>query len=127
VSNVEKNLDYFMNLDYRIEIIPDKEEGGYAFRYPELPGCITCAETPEQGFTLLEDAKRNWIAACLEDGTPIPEPNGISEYSGQFELRIPKSLHKTLAEDSKQEGISINQYCVYLLSSGASNRRESVR
>ncbi|MCI8980594.1 MAG: toxin-antitoxin system HicB family antitoxin, partial [Clostridia bacterium] len=37
-------------------------------------------------------------------------------YSGQFKLRMPKSLHKELAERSKAEGISMNQYCVYLLS-----------
>ncbi len=38
-----------------------------------------------------------------------------NEYSGQFKLRIPKSLHKSLAEHSKTEGISMNQYCLYLL------------
>ena len=31
------------------------------------------------------------------------------------ELRIPKSLHRALAEHSKAEGISMNQYCLYLL------------
>ena len=45
----------------------------------------------------------------------IPEPNDAGEYSGQFKLRIPKSLHKSLAEHSKAEGISMNQYCLYLL------------
>ena len=30
-------------------------------------------------------------------------------------MRIPKSLHKSLAEHSKAEGISMNQYCLYLL------------
>ncbi|MCI6085463.1 MAG: type II toxin-antitoxin system HicB family antitoxin [Selenomonas sp.] len=29
---------------------------------------------------------------------------------------MPKSLHKKLAERAKREGISLNQYCVYLLS-----------
>ncbi|MFA6663841.1 MAG: toxin-antitoxin system HicB family antitoxin, partial [Lachnospiraceae bacterium] len=28
----------------------------------------------------------------------------------------PKSLHRSLSEHSKEEGISMNQYCVYLLS-----------
>ena len=37
-------------------------------------------------------------------------------YSGQFKLRLPKSLHKQLAEEAKRDGISMNQYCVYLLS-----------
>ncbi|MBQ1826683.1 MAG: toxin-antitoxin system HicB family antitoxin, partial [Erysipelotrichaceae bacterium] len=35
---------------------------------------------------------------------------------GQFKLRIPKTLHKRLADQAKLEGISMNQYCVYLLS-----------
>ena len=35
---------------------------------------------------------------------------------GQFKLRIPRSLHRSLAEHSQREGISMNQYCVYLLS-----------
>jgi antitoxin HicB len=62
------------------------------------------------------DAKKEWIAAALEDGIGIPEPNGDEQYSGQFKLRIPKSLHRELAEESKREGISMNQYCLYLLS-----------
>ena len=45
----------------------------------------------------------------------VPEPVTEDEYSGQFKLRIPKSLHKSLAEHSKAEGISMNQYCLYLL------------
>lgn len=115
---MNKNLAYYMGLNYKIEIIEDKEEGGYAFRCPELPGCITCADTVERGLELIEDAKRCWLTACIEDNMSIPEPAQLDDYSGQFKLRIPKSLHKALAERSKQEGISMNQYCLYLLSSG---------
>ena len=49
-------------------------------------------------------------------GMEILKPFDAEEYSGQFRLRMPKSLHKLLAERSKQEVISMNQYCVYLLS-----------
>ena len=111
-----KDLDYYIGLDYKIEITPDAEEGGYALCCPELPGCVTCAKTIQEGIKMLEDAKRNWFAACIEDGIAIPEPMDKEAYSGQFKLRIPKSLHKELAEKSKREGISMNQYCVYLLS-----------
>ncbi len=116
-----KDLDYYMGLSYRIEVIEDKEEGGYALNCPELRGCITCADTLHDGFTMLEDAKKSWFAACLEEGVPIPEPSHLENYSGQFKLRMPKSLHKTLAERSRLEGISMNQYCLYLLSSGANS------
>ena len=115
---MKKDLNYYMGLSYRIEVVEDKEEGGFALLCPELPGCITCAETITQGFEMIEDAKKCWFEACLEDDMPIPEPNCFKNYSGQFKLRIPKSLHKTLAERSRQEGISMNQYCLYLLCSG---------
>lgn len=62
------------------------------------------------------DAKKEWIEAALEDGAEIHEPDSLENYSGQFKLRIPRSLHRTLAEHSQKEGVSMNQYCVYLLS-----------
>ena len=40
----------------------------------------------------------------------------LEDYSGQFKLMLPKSLHRSLAEHSQREGVSMNQYCVYLLS-----------
>ena len=63
-----------------------------------------------------EDAKKEWIVAAIEGGVAIAEPVNMEGYSGQFKLRIPKSLHRRLAEHSKEEGVSMNQYCVYLLS-----------
>ena len=62
------------------------------------------------------DAKRAWLEAALEDGVQIAEPLQDDQYSGQFKLRLPKSLHRQLAEGAKREGISMNQYCLYLLS-----------
>ena len=40
----------------------------------------------------------------------------MEDYSGQFKLRILRSLHRSLVEHSQREGISMNQCCVYLLS-----------
>ncbi len=115
---MDKSVEYYMSLPYRLEIVPDTEEGGYGARYPELRGCITCAETLESIIINAEDAKREWIKAALEEGIEIPEPvaeENSSDYSGQFKLRMPKSLHRSLAEHSKREGVSMNQYCLYLL------------
>lgn len=113
----QKKIDYYMSLPYRIEIIPDVEEGGFTVYYPDLPGCVTVGETIESAVANSVDAKRAWIEAALEDGIVISEPssNDLSEYSGQFKLRIPKSLHRSLSIHAKEEGISMNQYCLYLL------------
>ena len=117
-----KTIDYYLKLPYKLEIVPDIDEGGFVARYPELPGCITVGDTLEAVVKNVNDAKIEWITAALEDGNTIPEPSTYDDYSGQFKLRLPKSLHKLLADRSKEEGVSMNQYCVYLLSmNNASN------
>ena len=107
--------DYFA-MNYRMEIVEDKDESGFVVSFPELPGCITCGETVESAVANALDAKKAWLEAAVEDGIEIHEPDSLEDYSGQFKLRIPRSLHRSLAEHSKREGISMNQYCVYLLS-----------
>lgn len=111
-----KTLNEYMEAVYRMEIIEDRDEGGFVVSYPDLPGCITCGETIEKAVENAIDAKKEWIKAALEEGIEIYEPDSLEMYSGQFKLRIPRSLHRLLAEHSKREGISMNQYCVYLLS-----------
>ena len=113
-----KTLDYYLSLPYRMEIIPDMEEGGYTAKFPELPGCLTCAETIEELVESANDAKKVWLTSALEDGIEIAEPqknSDLLEYSGQFKLRMPRSLHRSLSIHAKEEGISMNQYCLYLL------------
>ncbi len=110
-----KTLKDYMNMHYKVEIIEDEDEGGFVVSYPDLPGCITSGETVESALENALDAKKAWFEAALEEGISIQEPETLEDYSGQFKLRIPRSLHRSLAEHSKREGVSMNQYCVYLL------------
>lgn len=111
-----KKLNDYMAMSYRMEIVEDKEEGGFVVSYPDLPGCITCGETIESAVTNAQKAKEEWMIAAFEEEIEIHEPDSLEDYSGQFKLRIPRSLHRALAEHSQREGVSMNQYCVYLLS-----------
>ena len=58
----------------------------------------------------MEEAKKEWLTYMLENGLEIPEPALEDDFSGKFTVRIPKSLHKVIAEQSKKEGLSLNQY-----------------
>lgn len=113
---MKKTIKDYEKLKYRMEIMEDMDEGGFIASYPELPGCISCGDTIESAVRNLMDAKRAWLEAAIEDGIEIQEPESLNDYSGQFKLRMPRSLHRALARHSKEEGISMNQYCVYLLS-----------
>lgn len=63
-----KTLNEYLKIPYRLEIIPDTEEGGFVAYYPELPGCITCGETVEQAAANASDAKKAWLEAFLSHG-----------------------------------------------------------
>lgn len=110
---MEKDLEYYASLPYRIVFYPSPE-GGYAVEIPDLPGCISQGKTLEEAVEMIEDAKRCWIADALERGEPVPEPSE-EKYSGRILLRTPKSLHRLLAEKAKAEGVSLNQYITYQL------------
>lgn len=66
-----KTLNDYMAMAYRMEIVEDKEEGGFVASYPDLPGCITCGETIEGAIANLLDAKKAWLEAALEYGVII--------------------------------------------------------
>ena len=112
---MDKDLRYYLSLPYKIVITPDIEEGGFTVSCPELSGCLTCVDDINDAIPMINDAKKCWLEAALEEGMEINEPLLEDNYSGQFKIRMPKSLHKSLAEHSKEEGISMNQYCLYLL------------
>ena len=110
---IEKDFVWLMRLPYRIELYPD-EEGGYVAAIPDLPGCVTQAETKEEAVKFIEDAKAAWISTAMEQSIPIPGARAAS-YSGKLNVRLPKSLHRALAIRAEEEGVSLNHLIVYKL------------
>lgn len=117
---IEKSIEYYTSLPYRIEIYPEPDGSGYTALIPELPGCMTCADTLKELWDMIEEAKRGWLEISLEDGDYIPEPAPVEveEYSGKFVVRLPTSLHRQLAKRAEQEKTSLNQLIVMLLAEG---------
>ena len=109
---MEKNLKYYMDLRYPTQIteISIEDGGGYMIEIPLLKGCMSDGETIIEALENIKDAKMEWFTYMLENNLPIPEPIDVNKYSGKFVVRIPKSLHRTISEQSKMEGLSLNQY-----------------
>jgi antitoxin HicB len=121
-----EDLSYYMNLPYRIEVIPDEEQTSYTMVVPQLKGCMAFGETIEEAYASLVEAKRLWLETCLHRGWPIPEPESeeLKEYSGRFSVRLPRYLHRELAELAKAESTSLNQLVVAFLSEGKERQRQ---
>ena len=112
-----KDLKYYMELQYPF-ILEQDDDGSYFIKFPDFPGCMTCGATVEETIEMGKDARKCWIESALQDGAFIPEPKSVEDYPDNFKLRLPRSLYRQLAQGANAEGVSMNQYCLYLLSGG---------
>lgn len=112
---MKKTVEEYMALPFAIEITPD--DGSYFVKVKELDGCMSVGDTIAEAVEMIEDAKRAWLTAAIEDefDIPLPESMQADRYSGKFALRLPKSQHRQLAEAAERDGVSLNQYIVTLL------------
>jgi antitoxin HicB len=117
-ATIDARVAELLKLPYRKVITGDAEQGFLA-ACPELPGCFTAGETEVEALELLHDAMAGWFETALRDGAAIPEPARQDDaYSGKFVLRLPKSLHRQLAEHADEDGVSLNQMAVSLIAEG---------
>ncbi len=114
---MKNDLKYYLNLTYTARI-KKNSDGSYFAEIEELPGCMTEADTKEDVLKMLEDAKEAWLATALKRGMSIPEPTE-DEFSGKFNVRLPKFLHRKLAYKAKSEGVSLNTLITTTLASSA--------
>ena len=54
------------------------DEEGITILFPDLPGCISCAQTDEEALHMARDALGAWIVATEDLGEPIPQPSKLS-------------------------------------------------
>lgn len=66
---------------YRINLRPltANEGGGWLAEVPDLPGCMSDGDTPEEAALNVQDAIEEWLAAARDMGRQIPEPEWVDE------------------------------------------------
>ena len=73
-----------MKLEYavRIDRLADSDGGGYLATVPDLPGCMSDGDTPEEALKNIQDAIASWIEAAKEGNLDIPQPSPPLERVG---------------------------------------------
>ncbi len=102
----------------KLSHLSEDDGGGWLAEVPELEGCISTGESPQQALANVQDAIGCWLESAREHGKQIPPPMDHiePEFSGKFTLRMPRALHRLLARQAEREGVSLNQYVVSLVS-----------
>jgi antitoxin HicB len=115
------------NIDYPFVVRPlDRDEGGgYLVEFPDLPGCMADGATPEAAIRESRDALTSWLKTMRALRRPVPRPASASTYSGKWQMRVPRSLHRRLAERARSEGVSLNALALTLMAEGLGRRTKT--
>ncbi len=124
---MNRPLDFYLAQPYPYSVIPDAEDGGFVIVFPDLPGCMTQVEDAAEIAPMADEVRTLWLETAHELGHDIPVPRDTGEYSGKFVVRIPKSLHRTLAETAERDGVSLNALATSLLAEGSALRAIDAR
>ncbi len=121
---MEKDLGYFLQLPYTLQLIKDPDpELPWFIQVKELPGCMSHGDTPEEAVAMIREAMELWLEGMLEEGLPIPEPApAFPDFSGKFVVRIPRSLHRKLAEQAERDEVSLNAFVTAALAEAVGYR-----
>lgn len=111
VSDMDKKTKEILSKPYARRLVPD-ESGGFVASIHEFPGCIAEGETSDEALNNLEKTAAAWLESAMATGYPVRDPVSFYGYSGKIALRIPRGLHKQVAEMSELEGCSVNQLLV---------------
>lgn len=109
--NVSNNLDKKEQDsrfdDFAIELYQESDNEWLA-HFEELPNVSSYGDTPEEALEELAIAWKMMKESYQERGEDIPVAPVRKSYSGQFNVRIDKRVHKALAIEAARAGISLN-------------------
>jgi predicted HicB family RNase H-like nuclease len=94
---------------YTYRVVWSAEDGEYVGLCAEFPSLSWLASTPEAALKGI----RHTVAKVVEDlkanKEPIPEPLASRRFSGKFMVRVPPEIHRHLAVEAAEAGVSLNR------------------
>lgn len=94
---------------YTYRVTFSEEDNEYVGLCVEFPSLSWLELTPEDALRGIRQVVADSVADLKQNGEPVPEPLATKKYSGKFMVRIPPELHRHLAFEAAEAGISLNR------------------
>lgn len=94
---------------YTYRVTWSAEDGEHVGLCAEFPSLSWLANTPEAALKGIRQTVAEAIADMNASGENIPEPLAEKRYSGEFRVRIPPQVHRALAMQAAEQGVSLNR------------------
>lgn len=94
---------------YTYRVTWSEEDGEHVGLCAEFPSLSWLADEPEKALQGIRQIVAEVVNDFVANDEPIPEPLAVKNYSGKFMVRIPPDLHRRLAMEAAEAGISLNR------------------
>lgn len=101
---------------YRFSVGWSNEDRAFVARVAEFPALSADGSTQRKALQEMQSILKSVLRDLKKSGQSIPTPFGERRFSGRLNLRMPASLHRQLAIEAAQQGVSLNQIIIVKLS-----------
>jgi predicted HicB family RNase H-like nuclease len=104
---------------YTYRVTWSEEDGEYIGLCSEFPSLSWLADSQEAALKGIRGVVAEVVADMVANHEAVPEPIAIRQFSGKFMVRIPPEVHRHLAMQAAEAGVSLNRLASAKLSQAA--------
>ena len=97
------------NDKYTYRVTWSEEDAEYVGLCAEFPSLSWLSRSPDGALKGIRKLVADVVADMGRDGEPVPEPIATRHYSGKFMVRVPPDVHRLLALQAAEAGVSLNR------------------
>jgi len=94
---------------YTYRVTWSEEDNEYIGLCAEFPSLSWLASTPEAALKGIRRVVADVVKDMQESGETVPDPIASRHYSGKFLVRVPPDVHRRLAVQAAEAGVSLNR------------------
>lgn len=110
---------------YSYRITWSDEDAEFVGLCAEFPSLSWLSKSQESAFKGIRKLVADVVKDMQKNNEPIPEAIAVKRFSGKFVVRVPPELHRALAIEAKEAGISLNRYVSLKLARADSGIRDN--
>lgn len=97
------------NDHYTYRVTWSEEDSEYVGLCAEFPSLSWLASSPETALPGIREVVADVVADMKKRGDAVPQPVASRRYSGKFLVRVPPDIHRQLATEAAEAGVSLNR------------------
>ena len=97
------------NDHYTYRVTWSEDDNEYVGLCAEFPSLSWLEKTPEKALKGIRKVVADAVKDMKDNGEAVPEPIANRPYSGKFMVRVPPHVHRNLAIQAAEAGVSLNR------------------